>query len=205
MRVVEMDPNKKRGLAILFHPLNCVTDHIAGAALDAFVAAFIAPAFGMKTSVEKIEATIKSGRHICLWIQDQRTDESRCVVTALLQNFRNVWQQGWQRMTEISDGVELRIGTRKDGGVGNRRQRRLGISLFEYDPLAGDLIQIRRKAFLGTEEPHAIGAGGVDCNEDDVGCFGAGKGGNAGNEGQEKQRQTEHGNRAVTSRKGRSI
>ena len=74
-------------------------------------------------------------------------------------------------MTEIGDGVKLGICAGKNRRVGNRRQRRLGIGLLEHDSLPGQRVQIRGKTLLAAQETHAIGAGGVHGDEDDVGSF----------------------------------
>ena len=79
-------------------------------------------------------------------------------------------------MAEIGDGVELRISSRKDRRVRNRRQRRLGIRLFENNSLAGQGVEIGRNPALGTEETHPVGARRIHSDEDDVGGFPPGAG-----------------------------
>jgi len=69
-----------------------MTNHIPGAALDTVIAALIGTSLGMKTSVEGIEAAIESRRHVGFGIKDQRTDESRSAIAALVQDLGHVRQ-----------------------------------------------------------------------------------------------------------------
>ena len=94
VRIVKVYPYKKRRLAILvrFDPADSVTHHLSGAALDTVIAAFIGTSLGMKACVEGIEAAIEARRHVGFGIQDQRTDECRGAITALVQDLRHVRQ-----------------------------------------------------------------------------------------------------------------
>src|SRR5713226_9147124 len=95
-------------------------------------------------------------------------------------------------MAEIGDRVELGISPGENSGMGNRRQRRLGISFLEHDTLAGQRVQIRRKTFLATQETHAIGARGVDRDEDDIWRFRPDKRACTQHDQQEKKAGTTH-------------
>ncbi len=146
----------------------------------------------MKAGVEEIEAAVESRRHVGFGVQDQRTDESRGAVTALVQDLRHERQQRRQGMAEIGDGVKLGIRPGKDRGMGNRRQRRLGIGFFKHDTLAGQGVQIRRKTLLAAQETHAVRAGGVHGDEDDVWSFRPDERARTQHDQQEKQEGTAH-------------
>ena len=93
------------------------------------------------------------------------------MVSALLQDLWDRRQETRQRVAEISHGVELRICSRKDGGMRNRRQRGLRIGAFKYDSLACDHIEIGRYPTGATQKAHVVSAGGIDRDENNVGGF----------------------------------
>ena len=114
MRIVQMHPDKKWRCAVLTQPGDCVSDHISRTPFDGIVASLTGTAFLMKSGVEIVESAVKTGRHVGFGIQDERTDECGCVISALLQDFRYRRQKTRQRMSKICDGVKLGISARED-------------------------------------------------------------------------------------------
>ena len=117
VRIVQMHPDEKWRSAILAEPGDCVSDHISAATFDGIVASLTRTALLMKSRVEIVESAVETGRHVGFRIQDERTDECRCVISTLLQDFRYRRQKAWQRMTEVGDGVKLRISAGENRGV----------------------------------------------------------------------------------------
>src|SRR4029077_8506749 len=73
----------------------------------------------------------------------------------------------------VAHAGALRIGSRKNGCVRNNSSRRLGVGMLEDDAFRGETIKVRRKRTFGTEETRAVGAGGAEGDEHQVG-FGCG-------------------------------
>ncbi len=68
----------------------------------------------------------------------------------------------------------------------------MGISPFEHDTLAGQRVQIRRKALLGAQETHAVRPRGVHGDEDDIWRFRSDEPACTQHNQQEKQAGTAH-------------
>ena len=64
--------------------------------------------------------------------------------------------------------VELGISAGENGCVRGGSERKLRIGAGENGRLAGESIQIWSQAAVGAEEAHAVGAGGVKGDEENV-------------------------------------
>jgi hypothetical protein len=145
-----------------------VPNHISTSTFDRVVAALVWIAFYAKSGIKKIKTAIEARRHVGFRIQNERPNECRSMITAFPQEFGDIGQQRRQRMAEIRYRMKLGIGTGEYCGAGNRRQRRLRVRLLEHYPLARECIQIRREPISVAQEAHAVRAGGVYSNYDDV-------------------------------------
>src|SRR5580704_11998231 len=67
--------------------------------------------------------------------------------------------------------MKLRICSGKNGGVGCGCKRSLRVGAGEDRRLAGQFIQIRSQPAFRAEEAHAVGARGIERDEDDVGML----------------------------------
>ena len=95
-------------------------------------------------------------------------------------------------MAEIGHRMKLGIGARKNRRVRNRRERRLGIGVFKDDSLPSKSIETGRNPTPRAEKSHAVSAGGIDGDQDDVRSLSPR---NAGDEKDEKEEGTPHKNK----------
>ena len=66
--------------------------YVSAAALDSVVTRFLAIVLDVEAGIEKTEAAIEPWRHAGIGIENQRADECRGVIAALLQDFGEVRQ-----------------------------------------------------------------------------------------------------------------
>src|SRR5882672_872158 len=188
-----MHPHEEWRLLLLIQPGDGVRNYISCPPLQSVVAALVDASLGAKASIEEIKPTIKSGSHIRLRIEDQRSDKRRRVIPRLLQNLRHRRQQRRQRMAKIGNCMELWISPGENRGVRNRRQRRLGESLLKHHALPRQSVKIRRNSAFATKKTHAVSAGGIHGDKDDIGSFSPGVGTGVQPEEEKKRENTSHG------------
>ena len=145
--------------------------HIARAPLDRLVAIHAMPP-QVEAGIIDFEAAIEPRRRPIQRIKNQRSDKSAGVIPLRTQEIRQVRKPRRERDAKVVDPVELRVSPRKDrrmrcGGDGN-----VGVGTRESYTLAGHRVEIRSQPALRTEEAHAVGAGGIERDEDDVGMVG---------------------------------
>ena len=70
--------------------------------------------------------------------------------------------------SELTGLMRLRVRTCEYGCMGHNGCRRLRVGLFEDDALARQTIEIESNSLLCAEKAHAVTAGGIDRNENDV-------------------------------------
>src|SRR5581483_10309399 len=156
---------------ILVKPSDGVADDIAGPALDRGIAVLVRIGFGTKARVKYAESPIEARSHAGARIQNERSDECRSLIPRFLQDVRQIRQQSGQWVSEVGDGVKLRISAGKNSSVGNRGQRGLGVCSLEYNPLPCHCIEIWCKGAVVPHKSHAVGTGGVHRDENDVWNF----------------------------------
>src|SRR5881227_1182039 len=99
-----------------------------------------------------------------------------------LEDRRSKWDVIGEGDTKIVYLVKLRIRAGKNRGVGSRGQRNLRIRAGKNHGLAGQGVQIWGQFLAGSQEPHTVGANGVESYQNDVGTNGGtgrGRGGRA--------------------------
>src|SRR5437016_1747450 len=118
MRIVEMQPDKKRPLLMTAQPSQSAIGNILRAPLRALVAVFARLTL-VKVGVIHVEAALEarsSGRRI----QNVGSKKCRCVITVLVQEVWQIRKILAKRRAQILKMTKLRIRPRQQSGVRRR-------------------------------------------------------------------------------------
>jgi hypothetical protein len=170
-----MDPEQERTGRAPIEPAQGPCHHLLGPALHRGVPVLPA-ALGAESAVVGLEAAVEARGQPGAGIEDERADEGGGVVPAGGEPLREPGHGSREGNAEVVHAMGLRIGAAQDRRVRDRGDRRLGIGLLEDGALAGQRIELRGQATRRAQEPHAIGARGVEGDEDDVRTVGSGGG-----------------------------
>src|SRR5579872_1020837 len=89
-----------------------------------------------------------------------------------MEDVGKIWQARAQGLAEIIHVVVLRIGPGQDSGVRSCSQRDVSVGPGKHDTLLRQGIQMRGKTAPGAQKSHAVGASGVQSDQDHVGWRG---------------------------------
>src|SRR5215467_136565 len=135
-----MKPQKKRSIMLLTEPLEHVSQRHFSAALHGSLAAL--PGFlPMKSGVVDIEAALESGGKAVFRVEDNAADKRACVVALGVKNIGQKGNTRGQAIAKVAYAVVLGESSGEDGGVRNRRDRRLGVRMLEHRALTRQCIQ----------------------------------------------------------------
>ena len=175
VRVVEVHPDEHRPGGAAVEPGERTGDDLAAAPLlrRVRVGAVLARP---EARVVDVEAAVEAGSDRPLRVEDHRAHERGRAVAGELQQRREVGDRRRQREAEVLHPVERRVRAGEDRGVRDGRHRRLRVRALEHDGLAGERVERGREALpRRAEEPHTVGAHGVERDEHDVGRRGRGR------------------------------
>src|SRR6266446_9119954 len=120
----------------------------------------LARAWPMKSCIVDIKSTLEPRRN-AFRIKRQRPYESGRSISISVEDVGQKWETPVQRIPHVLHVIELRIGSGEDGSVRGGSQGDLGIGTRKDHRVSRQCIQTRRKPTFGSEEAHAISAGGV--------------------------------------------
>ena len=165
LRVGQMDPEKNGHLSGFAEPGDGTGDDLIGAAPDHGGCSGLR---GMEAGVVEAEPAIEAGGEAVAGVEGDGCDEGGGAVSLGVEQVRQVGKRWGESGTELGDLMGLRIGAGQQRGVRNHGQRGLGIGALEGQRLFGEGIEGGRFR-VSAEKAHAIGAGGIEGDEDDVG------------------------------------
>ena len=124
----------------------------------------LARAWPMKSCVVDIKSAFEARRN-ALRIKRQPAYERGGSISISVEDVRQKRESLGERIPHVLHVIELRIGSGEDGGVRGSSQGNLGVGTRKDHRVSRQCIQTRRKPTLGSEEAHAISAGGVECDQ----------------------------------------
>src|SRR5579863_2892203 len=163
---------------MLCHPGFGMLNNLHAAALDASPAGFRLRMLGEVVVV--IEAAVES-RGESLAIENDRADESGCVVGVFLEQFGDGGMTGRKRNGEIGHAVRTGQQTGENAGVGSVCNRTGGKRCGEADAVVGQSIEGGRLYSLVAVAVDVISPKRVDGDQENIG-WGLGRRGSAGSE-----------------------
>ena len=162
-----MNPEKERPCRLLVEPGEGTIHHFLATPFQADVAV-LAPAPPMKPRIVSIKSAFET------WSQFPRIEHQRSYkccrpVSVSVKNVGKKRESFAERVSHIVHMIEPRVGSGEDCSVRGGRQGHLGVGSRKDHAPPGQSIQIRRKPAFGAEETHAIGTGGVQGDQYNIG------------------------------------
>src|SRR5579862_5997036 len=158
VRIVEMQPEKKRTTRILFQPIDRTRDALAGAAVYES-GIFFLESLRRKRIVIEVEAPRQSPAAV----ENEGADNCSGAVTCFLKSLRDRAELGPKRLAgEIPHAVLKRISSSEDHSVRRPRQRNLRERSFKNNAVVRERIQRRSPHRFCTIATDVIGAQRVD-------------------------------------------
>ena len=104
-----------------------------------------------------------------LLLRTGRADEGGGFITLVMQNVGQVRQARGERHSEVVYVAVLRIGSGQNGRVRCSGERNVRVGAGKSGSVLGQGVEVRGQATSRTEKSDAVGASGVEGDEDDVG------------------------------------
>ena len=123
----------------------------------------------VKFGIVNVKPAVEARRRISNRIENHGPDKRRRVIALLVKEvgkIRKIWPE---RRAEVLNVIELRIGSSEQRGVGRGRQRDLRIGTRKNHAVLGQGIEIGSQAPSRSQKTHAVGAGCVEGDQNDVG------------------------------------
>ena len=162
-----MHPQKKRLRADRADPRECSPEHIVSAAFDRMVP-ILARTAEPVPGIIGLEPAVEPGRCAAARIEDERADKRRRAIALLPEEVGEVRDRRRQGRSEIVHPVGRREGASENRRVRDGRDRRLCVRAREDNRFARQPVERRCQTARRSEEAHAVGARGIEGNEDDV-------------------------------------
>src|ERR1700674_390134 len=166
--VVEMHPDEERPFLVRVQPCQRVRYDFAAAAFNCLVSVF-SRAPTVEARIVDVKSTLKAGGRPRFWVEDQRADKRRRMISAAAKDVRSIWQVLGQRHAKIVYLMELGIRAREDGGMGRRSQRNLRVGVGKNDRLARQSIEVRSEPALRAQKTHAVRSRRIQRDQNDIG------------------------------------
>ena len=162
VQVVEVEEEEKGRARVLTQPLSCSLGDVRAQALD-----FSRVSSSLSVKVERALVDVKPLAQSEASIQDKGAHKGCRTVSAQLQNSRKGNGAGSELLAVVFDPVRKGISRGQQGNVGGQSERRLRADLREQGPAPGHGVDVRRLRAPRAVATEAVGAQGVDRDEND--------------------------------------